>query len=104
MSGLRQARRPRRSADRSASRSRRNVRWRREYGGLKVDQARRLKALEKENLRLRKVVACDEARLTADIIRLAEQYGRYGYRRITALLRREGWTVNAKRGERIWRR
>ena len=51
-----------------------------------------------------KVVACDEARLTADIIRLAEQYGRYGYRRITALLRREGWTVNAKRVERIWRR
>jgi len=46
----------------------------------------------------------DEARLTADIIRLAEQYGRYGYRRITALLRREGWTVNAKRVERIWRR
>ena len=41
----------------------------------------------------------DEARLTADIIRLAEQYGRYGYRRITALLRREGWTVNAKRVE-----
>ena len=46
----------------------------------------------------------DEARLTADMIRLAEQYGRYGYRRITALLRREGWTVNAKRVERIWRR
>ncbi len=51
-----------------------------------------------------KVVAIDEARLTADIIRLAEQYGRYGYRRIAALLRREGWTVNAKRVERIWRR
>ena len=32
-------------------------RWRREYGGLKVDQARRLKALEKENLRLRKAVS-----------------------------------------------
>ena len=45
-----------------------------------------------------------KAQLTADIIRLAEQYGRYGYRRITALLRREGWTVNAKRVERIWRR
>ena len=45
-----------------------------------------------------------KAQLTADIIRLAEQYGRYGYRRITALLCREGWTVNAKRVERIWRR
>ena len=32
-------------------------RWRREYGGLKVDQARRLKALEKENTRLKKLVA-----------------------------------------------
>lgn len=31
-------------------------------------------------------------------------YGRYGYRRITALLRQGGWVVNAKRVERIWRR
>ena len=38
------------------------------------------------------------------IIRLASQYGRYGYRRITALLRTEGWHVNHKRVERIWRR
>ncbi|MFD0848979.1 IS3 family transposase [Sphingosinicella xenopeptidilytica] len=138
-------------------------RWRREYGGLKVTQAARLKSLEKENARLRKAVsnltldalilkeviggkvlspsrrragvahacaalgvserrACravgqhrstqrrvarprsDEKRLTADIVRLASRYGRYGYRRITALLRQEGWTVNAKRVERIWRR
>jgi hypothetical protein len=41
--------------------------------------------------------------LTADIVELARQYGRYGYRRITALLRRAGWTVNKKRVERIWR-
>jgi len=39
----------------------------------------------------------------ARIIELAKQYGRYGYRRITALLRREGWRVNRKRVERIWR-
>ncbi len=32
-------------------------RWRREYGGLKVDQARRLKELERENARLKRVVA-----------------------------------------------
>jgi transposase-like protein len=32
-------------------------RWRRKYGGLKVDQARRLKDLEKENARLRKAVS-----------------------------------------------
>jgi putative transposase len=45
----------------------------------------------------------DEAALTADIIALALQYGRYGYRRITALLREVGWRVNRKRVERIWR-
>jgi putative transposase len=45
----------------------------------------------------------DEAALTADIIALALQYGRYGYRRITALLRDAGWKVNRKRVERIWR-
>ena len=46
----------------------------------------------------------DEAALTADIIELAKTYGRYGYRRITALLRSAGWLVNAKRVARIWRR
>jgi putative transposase len=45
----------------------------------------------------------DEAALIADIVELARQYGRYGYRRITALLRRAGWAVNKKRVERIWR-
>ena len=50
------------------------------------------------------VVGIDEEALTAAIIRLARQYGRYGYRRITALLRTEGWHVNAKRVQRIWRR
>src|SRR3546814_9287316 len=38
------------------------------------------------------------------IIALARQYGRYGYRRVTALLRDAGWHVNRKRVERIWRR
>ena len=138
-------------------------RWRKEYGGLRTDQAKRLKDLERENGRLRKAIsdltldklilkealegkllsparrrqcvdhlqaelgiserrACavagqhrstqrkrprgrdDEEALTAAIIRLASQYGRYGYRRITALLRTEGWHVNAKRVQRIWRR
>ena len=46
----------------------------------------------------------DEAALTADIIALATRYGRYGYRRITALLRQAGWRVNRKRVERLWRR
>jgi transposase InsO family protein len=42
----------------------------------------------------------DEESLTEAIIHLASQYGRYGYRRITALLRAEGWRVNAKRVQR----
>jgi transposase InsO family protein len=47
----------------------------------------------------------DEERLTADIIELARQYGRYGYRKIAELLRSTaGWVVNDKRVERIWRR
>ena len=46
----------------------------------------------------------EEARLVERITELATQYGRYGYRRITAMLRQEGWQVNHKRVERIWRR
>ena len=46
----------------------------------------------------------DEEQLTADLIELARQYGRYGYRKISALLREVGWLVNDKRVERIWRR
>ncbi|WP_092497017.1 IS3 family transposase [Faunimonas pinastri] len=137
-------------------------RWRKEFGGLKSDQVKRLKDLEKENERLRKAVsdltleklilkeaafgkllsparrrqcidhvmvkfgvserlACrvlgqhrstqrkvrkgraDETALTADIVALATKYGRYGYRRIAAMLETFGWVVNVKRVERIWR-
>ena len=46
----------------------------------------------------------DEESLTRDIIKLAVRFGRYGYRRVTALLRDQGWQVNHKRVERIWRR
>jgi len=45
----------------------------------------------------------DEEALRGEIVKLATKYGRYGYRRITALLRRDGWRVNHKRVERIWR-
>jgi putative transposase len=48
-------------------------------------------------------IADDETRLVERTIKLAEKYGRYGYRRITALLQNEGWRVNHKRVERIWR-
>ena len=46
----------------------------------------------------------DEALLTKAVTFLATKYGRYGYRRITALLKQDGWRVNHKRVERIWRR
>ena len=138
-------------------------RWRREYEGLKLAQAKRLKKLEKANSRLKRVVAerslekqilrevapgkllsanrrrqavttaqqrhglserqaCrlfgqwrgtqrhrptdrdDEGPLTQALVALASQYGRYGYRGITALLRPAGWSVGHDRVERIWRR
>lgn len=46
----------------------------------------------------------DEAALTGSIVRLAGQYGRYGYRRIHALLRSQGWEVSHGRVMRIWQR
>jgi len=46
----------------------------------------------------------DEDVLTQAIVTLASHYGRYGYRRITALLQRSGWKVGKDRVERIWRR
>jgi transposase InsO family protein len=49
-------------------------------------------------------MADDEPRLVREMTDLATQYGRYGYRRITALLQHQGWTVNHKRIERLWRR
>jgi transposase InsO family protein len=48
--------------------------------------------------------AGDEARLLARILELVRRHPRYGYRMITAKLRQEGWSVNAKRVYRIWRR
>ncbi|MGB2965026.1 MAG: IS3 family transposase [Anaerolineales bacterium] len=137
-------------------------RWRKEYGGLDMTQAKKLKNLEKENARLKYLVAdlsldnailkegalkkvvspdrrrqavkqainamdiserraCrvlqqprstqryqkevpeDEELLRMKVIKLASAYGRYGYRRVTALLRNQGWIVNHKRVERIWR-
>ena len=52
--------------------------------------------------RIRKVRS-EEAALLGDVVRLASRFGRYGYRQITNLLRIEGWHVNHKRVERIWR-
>ncbi len=48
-------------------------------------------------------IGTEEEKLTGRIIELASQYGRYGYRRITALLKNDEWLVNHKMVERIWR-
>ena len=45
----------------------------------------------------------DESSLVARILELVAEFPRYGYRRVTRLLRAEGWRVNAKRVYRLWR-
>jgi len=54
--------------------------------------------------RYRPIEQTDEDALTEAIIQLASEYGRYGYRRITALLQEAGWHVGKDRVQRIWRR
>ena len=54
--------------------------------------------------RYKRVIKNDEAVLVKRMIELTKQYGRYGYRRVTALLQSEGFRVNHKRIERLWRR
>src|SRR3954467_9964461 len=73
---------------------------------LKVSERRACRALGQPRSTQRKAPRGqeDEEALTADLVELARQYGRYGYRKITALLRDAGWLVNDKRVERIWRR
>ena len=53
--------------------------------------------------RYQKEIPEDEDLLREKVMELASAYGRYGYRRVTALLRNQGWIVNHKRVERIWR-
>jgi transposase InsO family protein len=45
----------------------------------------------------------NDDKLRLALIRLAKQYGRYGYRKVGELLRAEGWCVNHKKVERLWR-
>ena len=72
---------------------------------LSVSERRACKVLSQARATQRHVqhIPSDEEQLRTRIIELATRYGRYGYRRITALLRQENWRVNHKRVERIWR-
>ena len=74
---------------------------------LGVSERRACKVLDQSRSTQRRtlLLPSDEQQLTGDIVTLATKYGRYGYRRVTALLNNEhGWKVNHKRVERIWRK
>jgi transposase InsO family protein len=72
---------------------------------LKVSERRACKALGQHRSTQRKAPRGkdDEAALVAELIELARCYGRYGYRKVAALLQAAGWLVNDKRVERLWR-
>jgi putative transposase len=78
-------------------------RARKQYG-LSERHACRLLGQARRTQRYAPILRSDEDALTKAIITLASQYGRYGYRRITALLKQAGWRVGKDRVERIWRR
>src|SRR6185436_967913 len=65
--------------------------WKAKYGGLEVSDAKRLKALEDENAKLKKLLAeaMDDALVRARLRELAAIRRRFGYRRLHILLRRE---------------
>ena len=69
-----------------------------------MSERRACKVLEqpRSTQRKEKKPRADEELLREQIVKLACDYGRYGYRRITALLNNSGWKVNHKRVERIW--
>ena len=75
-------------------------------GALGVSERRACRTLDQPRSTQRRTrrVRNDEVALTEAVVGLAAEYGRYGYRRITAMLRTQGWHVNAKRVQRIWRR
>ena len=75
------------------------------FGRDRVSERRACRVIRQSRSTQRRVrrVPADEPRLVKRIEWLACEYGRYGYRRITVLLHWEGWRVNHKRVERIWR-
>ena len=76
----------------------------REKYHLSERQACRIVGQPRGTQRYSVIVRADEDALTRAILQLAAQYGRYGYRRISSLLRDAGWSVGVDRVQRIWRR
>ena len=77
-----------------------------QLGEHRVSERRACKVLGQTRSTQRRIahIPNDEPLLVKRMVELATQYGRYGYRRITAMLRLEGWKVNHKRVQRLWRR
>jgi putative transposase len=71
--------------------------------GISERRACRVLGQARSTQRHRNKVTDEESGLIRKVIELAGEYGRYGYRRITAWLQQEGFQVNHKRVERIWR-
>ena len=76
----------------------------RESLGVSERRSCRVISQHRSTQRKRRQEKVDEELVTGDIIKLAREYRRYGYRRISVLLKNTGWQVDAKRVERIWRR
>lgn len=73
---------------------------------LKVSQRRACRALGqwRSSQRYHVAVRADQPALVQRMKHLAASHPRYGYRRIAALLRQDGWAVNQKRVHRLWRK
>ena len=87
----------------SPARRRALVAYVRERLGVSERRACRVLKQARSTQRYQPRIRPDEDRLRVRVIALASAYGRYGYRRVAALLRAEGWRANVKRVERIWR-
>ncbi len=88
----------------SPERRRQAVTGIRDKYGLSERHACRIVGQPRGTQRYVPTLRADEDALTRAIVALASEYGRYGYRRITALLRTAGWRVGRDRVQRIWRR
>lgn len=88
----------------SPARRRQAVDRARSVHGLSQRHACRLLKQPRGTQRYVATIREDEDQLTQTIITLAQQYGRYGYRQITGLLRNAGWSVGKDRVQRIWRK
>jgi len=74
------------------------------YLGVSERRACRILGVPRSTNRYSPIIATDEPLLVQRMIELATQFGRYGYLRITKMLRFQGWRVNKKRVQRLWRR